>query len=290
MKLCFLGFGEAAFEMSYGLKGEGFTEIYAYDVMQNDDRFGPTIKERAAKAEITLLPSLKELAENADFLFCMVPANFSISAAESIVPMLKKGTYYCDLTASTPDAKKKIAEIVAPSGAVFTDGAMLGALVVYHHKVPIIVSGEGAAKMIEAFTPYGMDIKQEGSAPGDASAIKLIRSIYMKGTASLVIEMLTAASHFGVSDQVIPSLAATFDSKTFVQTMERLATGTSVHAQRRGAELSGSLQMLEDAGLASTMTRAAYDTHMRLAKANVREKLGGKPPKDWQEAIKLLNE
>lgn len=289
MNLGFIGFGEAAFEMAFGLKQEGLSGICACDVMQNDARFGPTIRERVGKAGVELLPSLEELAQRSDFIFSMVPANCSVEAAEEIAPYLKKGSYYTDLTASTPDVKKRMAQIVENAGAVFTDGAMLGALVVYHHKVPILVSGSGAQQFKQVMEPFGMDITVTGKQSGEASAIKLIRSIYMKGTAALVIEMLQAADHFGVSEQVLPSLAETFDSKTFLQTMERLATGTSIHAQRRGAELSGSLAMLKNAGLDFSMTQAAYEKHMLVAKANIREKLGGKPPKNWQEAVALLS-
>lgn len=288
MKLCFMGFGEAASEMARGLRADGLNEIYAYDVMQNDERFGPAVHERIEKTGVTLVSSVKELAEIADFVFTIVPPNCTMDALKSILPHLKKGTYYTDLTASTPDAKREMARVAEEGGVVFTDGAMLGALLVYQNKVPILASGKGAVVVREAMTPYGMNITEVGEQPGDASAVKLIRSIYMKGTASLVIETLQAAEHFGVSDLVIPSLAETFDSKTFVETMSRLATGTSIHASRRGAELSGSLAMLRDAGLDASMTEAAYAKHMMVAKANIREKLGGKPPKSWQETISLL--
>lgn len=289
MKLCFLGFGEAAFELAAGLKTEGFSELYAYDAMQDDKIFGPLIQERMKKAAVTPLSSPKALADAADNFFCLVPANYSVEAAEHIAPYLQPGSHYTDLTASAPDVKKKIAHIIAQAGGIFTDGAMLGALVTYHHKVPILMSGEGAEQVKLMMKPFGMNITVAGTQPGDASAIKLIRSIYMKGTAALVIETLQAATFFGVEDQVIPSLAETFDSKSFLETMDRLATGTSIHAQRRGAELSGSLQMLSDAGLDASMTKAAYEKHMMLAKINVREKLGGRAPQSWQEAIRLLS-
>ena len=144
MKLCFIGFGEAASEMAGGLKKEGLSEIYAYDVMQNDERFGSAIHERVEKTGITLLDSMEALAEIADFIFTIVPPNCSVDAIKNVAPKLKKGTYYTDLTASTPDAKKEMARIAKDAGIIFTDGAMLGALLVYQHKVPILVSGEGA--------------------------------------------------------------------------------------------------------------------------------------------------
>lgn len=210
MKLCFLGFGEAAFEMAAGLKTGGQCELYAYDAMQDNERFGPLIRERMERAAVNQLASLEELADAADNFFCLVPANCSVEAAEHIAPYLRPGGCYTDLTASAPGVKKEIAHIITEAGGIFTDGAMLGALVAYRHRVPILMSGDGAERVKLIMEPLGMNITVAGNQPGDASAIKLIRSIYMKGTAALVIETLQAAAFYGVEDQVIPSLAETF--------------------------------------------------------------------------------
>ena len=290
MTLCFLGFGEAASEMARGLKSEGLNDIYAYDVMQTDERFGPAIHERVEKTSITLVDSVDELTRKSDFLFSLVPAFAAKEALQSVLGKLPTGSFYTDLTASTPDAKKEMAKIATEKGLHFTDGAMLGALLVYQHKVPTLLSGDGAQEVHDRMTPFGMKLTVTSENPGDASAVKLIRSIYMKGLASLVLETFTAADHFSVEDKVLPSLAETIDSKSFMETSERLITGTMVHAARRGAELGGSLKMLEDAGLDLRMTKAAFEKHKLVADSGIREELGGKPPKSWQEAVLLLNQ
>lgn len=50
VKLGFIGFGEAAFELSVGLKGEGLETIFAHDVMIDHPTYGLQIKERAASS------------------------------------------------------------------------------------------------------------------------------------------------------------------------------------------------------------------------------------------------
>ena len=40
-KVCFIGFGEAAYHIARGLSGEGFGSMAAFDVMWQDERFGP---------------------------------------------------------------------------------------------------------------------------------------------------------------------------------------------------------------------------------------------------------
>ena len=45
MKIGFIGFGEVAYNISLGLKGEGVTGIIAYDKMAGDPVMGPMVAE-----------------------------------------------------------------------------------------------------------------------------------------------------------------------------------------------------------------------------------------------------
>lgn len=288
MKIGFIGFGEAAYEMACGLKQEGLTDIYAYDVMQNNGVFGPQIKERIDKSQVIQLDSYKEVIDKAGTVLIAVPADHAYEVSQSLKPILKTDMLYADLTASTPDNKQRIWQNLKETGIRFVDVAMLGALVVHKHKVPILVSGCGAQRFCDEMIPFGMNITVTSDTPGAASAVKLVRSIYMKGTASLLFEMLEAACHFGVDEQVIASLSDTMDSKSFAETMNRLVTGTSIHAHRRGVELSGSVNMLKNAGINSEMSAAAVQKHQNLAALDFKTKMQGRVPKDWREVISLV--
>ena len=75
MKLGFIGFGEAAFELSVGLKGEGLETIFAHDVMIDHPTYGPQIKERAAQAQVELLYRPEEVLKQVDIVIVAVPAD-----------------------------------------------------------------------------------------------------------------------------------------------------------------------------------------------------------------------
>lgn len=124
-----------------------------------------------------------------------------------IKDVLCEGKIYADVSASTPAVKEKIWEAVRDTGVKFVDAAMLGSLPKDKHQVPITASGNGADTLKEMMTPYGMKITTAGEKAGAASAIKLVRSIYMKGIASLMIEMLQAADAYDVSEEVVSSIA-----------------------------------------------------------------------------------
>ena len=193
MKLGFIGFGEVSFEISRGLKTEGLQDIIAFDPLRNDPKFGSLVQDRAATAGVTLLKTPAEVVAVADVIIAAVPGSKALQAAESIVGELAKGKIYADVSTSSPTAKQKIASFIEPTGARFVDGALMGGLTLQQHKVPTLVSGSGASQFIQIMTPYHMALEKVSDKAGDAIAIKLIRSVYMKGVASLEVEMLEAA-------------------------------------------------------------------------------------------------
>ncbi len=161
---------------------------------------------------------------------------------------------------------------------------MLGPLPVYQHKVPISASGTGADLFIEKMKPYQMNITRVGEKAGDASAVKLIRSVFMKGIVGLYLETLQAAETFDVSTEVIDSLEETMDSHSFKDTLNRLVTGSAVHAKRRAFELQGSIDMLQEAGMDASLTAAAKAKLDELAQVASFEQ-GRETPSSWQDVL-----
>lgn len=286
MKLGFIGFGEAAFEMSVGLKEAGFEAILAYDLMLSHPVFGAQIRERAQLAQVELYIDPKEILMQVDIAIVAVPADKDYEVSESLKPYLKEGCIYIDVTASTPGIKQNIWKNLQDRKVLYVDAAMMGPLPIYKHKVPILASGNGTDQFISLMSQYGMNITKVSENPGDASAVKLIRSIYMKGVVALYYELLEAAHSFNVEDLVISSINETMEGKTFEQTMNRLVTGTAIHAQRRSVELGGSIEMLESSNINSVMSKAAKDKLEHVAQLNLKEKFNGKQPGHWLEVIR----
>ena len=288
MRIGFIGYGEAAYELSAGLFEEGLTGIIAFDPLVQDSTIGPLLKERASQASVRLLPTLEEVVEYSSLLVVAVPADKAYDVSQSIMPFLKEGTLYVDVSASTPEVKLRISNAIKSKGIEFVDAAMMGPLSVYKHKVPILASGTGSDEFLTIMSGFNMNITKVSEVAGDASATKLIRSIYMKGTASLLVEMLEAANHFNVESQVVESIVETMEKSDFKDTMNRLVTGTSIHSKRRSAELQGSIQMLESANLSSVMSRATKEKLDMITACELREKFQGKKPDSWEEVIESM--
>ena len=285
MNLGFIGYGEVGFEMSKGFKSEGLNNIHAYDVMQNDATYGRLVKERAENAGVCLLNHSQAVIEIADIIIVAVPGDKALETAKSVKEFLKKDTIYVDVSASSPQVKIKIYEEIKEKGVLFVDGAMLGSLPVYKHKVPTLISGNGIDRFFDAMKPYNMDLGKISEAPGDATAIKLVRSIFMKGLPALFVEVLEAASIMKVDHLVLKSLADTMDSCSFEQTFNRLVTGSAVHAARRAHEMKNVIEMLESINVKPTMAQATYERLSWLASQNMKAKFAGKTPEKWKEVV-----
>lgn len=288
MELGLIGFGEAAFELSKGLKSQGFGNIYAYDHLMTHPNYGERVKARAEQATVDLLDSPKKVLESVEMVLVAVPADKANGVSADLKPHLRAGMVYVDVSASTPAIKNSIWEQIRETGVSFVDAAMLGPLTMYQHKVPMLISGSGSSRFAEQMSPYGMNLNLISENPGDASAVKLIRSIYMKGVAALFVEVLEAAHQLQVEELVIQSLQETMESQSFLQNMNQLVTGTAIHAERRAMELEGSIEMLESLQINSVMAKAARDKLKYVSEMNIKEQFQGERPEKWTDVINLV--
>ena len=287
MKLGFIGFGEVGYEISSGLVEQGLTEIYAYDAMQNNAEKGKFVKERAGRAHVTLLDSNSAVVDACDITIAVVPGAFALDAAQSVLDVMKPGKFFVDASTSLPSTKKAEDEIISAKGGSFIDGALMASLSQAHYKVPVLVSGSNCQPFIDALTPYGMNIKEISKNAGDAIAVKFVRSIYMKGIAALGAEMLEAANVLGVDKLVIDSIGGTLDGKSFDFNNNYLVVASAWHGARQAHEMEDVTKMLEDIGVAPTMTKATTARLEWFRDLEAREYFHEERPENWQDLTAL---
>ena len=288
MNIGFIGFGEAAYNIALGFSQSGTTGIRANDAMMNHEVMGKQVHARAEEAKVELVESAKEVVAWADVLFAAVPSSFTMDVCNEIKSKLRAGQIYADVSASTPATKIAIWEAVKDTGVLFADAAMLGSLPQDKHRVPITASGNGAEAFKEKMEPLGMQITLAGEKAGSASAIKLVRSIFMKGIASLMIETMQAADAYGVSDEIVASIGKSMDGIPFSRHLDRLITGSALHCTRRAAEMKGSIAMLEEEGIMYEMTEATKHRLEALEPFKFAEKYVSSKPQGYQEIIEAI--
>lgn len=286
-KLGFLGFGEAASNLAEGLAGEGLQGMLAYDVAWQSPEHGALVRERARRAGVALMPSSKSLIESAEVVISATSARLAVPVAEEAAPHIA-GRLYVDVNAASPVTKGKVAGIIAAAGGRFVDVAMMGRLPAFKHKVPMLASGPAAAEFQAAMAPYGMRITVVGDTPGSASAIKMFRSIIMKGLEALALEMMVAAHRFDAQETVLDSIVESTGLPGFKKWVQDLLVADAIHAERRMHEMEEVISTLEEMGLDPIMARATRDKLQWSAGLGLRERFKGEPPAGYLEVLAAI--
>ncbi len=287
-KIGFIGFGEAAFNIAKGLKKEGIAHIIAYDKYIDIEPYSKLIKTRASEAGVSLKNTLNQLTDDANIIFCAVSANMVIPIAREVQPFLKSNHIYVDINASSPGSKKQASEIISDSKALFVDAAVMASIPVFGHKVPILLSGPGAEQFMEIMKKYNMDLSYYGDKVGTASAIKMFRSIFMKGIAVLLLETVVASHKYGVEEDVWSSILETLTNSS-EKRINGWITRTVINSERREHEMEEVLSLLQELETDNTMTLATREKMRWCTNLGLKEFFKGVSPNNYQEALQAID-
>lgn len=252
-KLGMLGFGEAAQNIVDGLIKDGYNtpNIIAYDLNYS------FLSKKAEDLKIKLYNDLDQFLKNVDFLIVLLPCSVVLQVAQNIIKKIKPDCAYLDLSTSYPEDQNEIEKMSFRRNINYCDGAILGSLAKFKHQAPIVISGKKAEIFKEYLGQWNMNITIVGERAGQASAIKLCRSIYSKGTQALLVELIKATEHYEVTDIVLDSFEKTWFLEGFISETNRLIESTRNHLQRRKDEINYAIEMLEKANLPAYMSKGS---------------------------------
>jgi 3-hydroxyisobutyrate dehydrogenase-like beta-hydroxyacid dehydrogenase len=289
LKIGFIGYGEAAFNIAKGLsKEKGPINIFAYDKYLDKEPYSTLIKKRASEANVTLLKNVKGLIDRVDIIFCAVSADMVVPIAKEIQAFLSFGQIYADINAASPVAKKQASEIISKSGAHYVDISVMASVPVYGHKVPLVVSGKGARKFSDILNKYNMNIKYYGEEAGNASALKMFRSIFMKGIAMLLLETIVASHEYGMEDDVWASIVETLTG-SYAERINQWITRTVIHSERREHEMEEVVSLLNELKTDHTMSIATKEKMKWCTDLRLREYFKGMQPNDFHEVLRAID-
>jgi 3-hydroxyisobutyrate dehydrogenase-like beta-hydroxyacid dehydrogenase len=285
----FIGFGEAGSTIARGLRGAGVERLFAYDINSRADVFGPTIVGRAGESGTTLLDSPSELAACSDIVFSTVTSSSALDAARAAAPFLERRHLYADLNSVSPAVKIEIDCAIGASGAGFVEVAVMAPVLPYGHKVPMLVGGAGAAAFAAAMTPFGLRIERlDGAKVGSAAAVKMCRSIVVKGLEALLFECVMGASRFDADDLVWASLRETYPGIDWKQLADYTSGRVVVHGERRAREMEEVAETLRSVGVDPIMADAAARRQDWSARMDLRSRFGPQGPKTYREVLEAI--
>jgi 3-hydroxyisobutyrate dehydrogenase-like beta-hydroxyacid dehydrogenase len=277
LRIGLLGFGEAGLRFAQDFATAGLDNVAVYSPSAAKATPGDPIHARALEAKATLVATPRALCERSDLIIGLTPGKAALAAVRSLRPYLRPDQLYVDASTAAVKTMEQAAGLLQGKAA-FVDAAIMGPVPLQGIAVPIVASGAHAGKFRELTTPYGMNINVVSDRPGAASAMKLIRSVTMKGLAALLLESLEAAERYGVLDAVAADTTAFMDERPFEQILKRFVCGTAVHAERRIHEMSESLELLRACGASTRMTRATRAMLVEIVEMQLREQFGGREP------------
>lgn len=164
----------------------------------------------------------------------------------------------------------------------------MGSVPVYGHKVPLIVCGKGAKQFSDILKKYHMNIKYYGEEVGKVSALKMFRSIFMKGMAMLLLETIVASHEYGVEDDVWASILETLTNSS-AKRMNNLIARTVIHSERREHEMEEVVSMLQELNMDDMMSIATRKKMKWCTDLGLKEYFKGVPPNDFHEILSAMD-
>jgi 3-hydroxyisobutyrate dehydrogenase-like beta-hydroxyacid dehydrogenase len=257
MKLAFIGFGEAGSAIVQGWGTALPGSIAAYDIKSGDPASAAEIAARGDRLGVDIRPDSGAATEGADIVFCTVTADQALTAAEvAVAEGLGQGTIWLDCNSCSPGTKRRAAEVIEAAGARYVDVAVMAPVHPKLNLVPLLIAGPHAAQVAPLLQALPMEPRVVEGAVGAASAIKMIRSVFVKGLEAITVEALNAASVAGCFDEILGSLSKSYPGLDLPTLAEYNFERTLTHGPRRAAEMIESGATLDELGLIGDLPRA----------------------------------
>ncbi|MPZ58748.1 MAG: DUF1932 domain-containing protein [Rhizobiales bacterium] len=263
-RLCFIGFGEAGQAFASGLQEVGVKTQTAWDILF-PEAAGERLREAARALGVRQASSAADAVAGADIVISAVTAASSLAAAAAAKEHLRPNQFFLDVNSVSPGRKQETAKLLQGI-ARYVDVAVMAPVYPTRHQTPLLLAGDHA----ETIEPIlrGLDMRTSIAGPevGAAAAIKMVRSVMIKGIEALCLECFLAASRAGVEEQIVASLSKSYPGvdwpEVVAYNLERMAS----HGARRGAEMEEVADTLRELGVAPLMTAGTIERQREMGK------------------------
>lgn len=254
LDVALIGFGEAAqaFAGAEGWRGK----VRAYDKLTDDPSTAPAKEADYRRSGVTGVPDIGHAVANAELVLSLVTADQAPIVARSAGASIGRASLFLDMNSVAPGTKQAAAAAIEAGGGGYLDVAIMSPVHPGRLAVPLLLSGPDAPAGARALAKLGFsDVRVVGPRVGQASAIKMIRSVIVKGIEALTAEAMLAADAAGVGEDVLASLDASDKAMPWAKKADYNLDRMIVHGLRRAEEMEEAAKTLADLGVDPLMTR-----------------------------------
>jgi 3-hydroxyisobutyrate dehydrogenase-like beta-hydroxyacid dehydrogenase len=261
-----IGFGEVGGIFAQDLHAAGASGITAYDIDE-------AARARAgACGYVQVQNTAVEAAACADVVFISVTAGSTLAAARSLSGGLGRAPFVVDVNSVSPATKQEAAQAVTEAGGRYVEAAVMTSVPPQGLRSPMLLGGPHAQEFAELAAPLDMQLRVFSERIGEASSVKMCRSVMIKGLEALTTECLLAARHYGVEQEVLRSLADTLPHEDWPGLARYVISRALLHGRRRAEEMREVARTVQEAGIEPMLSRSiaarqdwAYEQGRRLS-------------------------
>ena len=250
LSLALVGFGEAA--QAFAGHGDWRDKAYVYDIATETPALAAAKRDDYAKFGVIGCESLLAATADRTAVISLVTANAALDVAQNLARSIRAGALFFDMNSVAPDTKRAAAAAVETAHGRYVDVAVMSPVYPRSLATPLLLSGPHAGTGADALRELGFsNVRVVAGDVGRASAIKMIRSVMVKGLEALTAECFLAAAEADVVDEVLNSLGGDWP-KTANYNLDRML----VHGTRRAAEMREVVKTLGALGVDPAMSGA----------------------------------
>ena len=213
----------------------------------------------------------------------------AVAEAQQAAALLQPGQYFLDLNSVAPETKRQAAEHFLPGA--YIDVAVMAPVPPARLQTPLLIGGPQAEAIAPRLQGLGLNARYGASTVGQVSAIKMCRSVMIKGLEALTTECLFAAREYGVEEEVLSSLHHSFPSLGWTGAFpDYLISRVAEHGIRRSEEMEEVVKTLRDVGSAGIMSEAIAKSQRQLPEQMAARSLSYRQltPFDWKTLVARL--
>jgi 3-hydroxyisobutyrate dehydrogenase-like beta-hydroxyacid dehydrogenase len=266
-RVALIGFGEAGSILGEDLAKQGCA-VTMYDILLDSLSTCDAMLAKAKRLNVRAVSSLRDLIRGdsgavdarPQLIISAVTASSSPDVAKDAAAHLARGQVFLDINSCAPETKRANSAAVEVSGADYVEAAVMAPVPPQRLAVPMLLGGKRAHVVSDALRASGMNATPIAEEIGVASAVKMCRSIVIKGLEALTTECVLAARKLGAEEQVLASLHNSFPHMGWTTTLpDYLVSRVAEHGRRRAAEMREVARTLEDIGMQPTMASATAE-------------------------------